>query len=97
MIELTDLAMEFDWSLFVQGAVSQEEAVQGFEDGFSLRFIPSGRRFLSSVRFFCLGSTLSGRRVFIVYTTSGSVLKVIAARPMTEHEEQWYTHHSNKG
>ncbi len=54
MIELTDLAMEFDWSLFVQGAVSQEEAVQGFEDGFSLRFIPSGRRFLSSVRFFCL-------------------------------------------
>ncbi len=88
--------MEFDWSSFEPGTVSEEETMQGFEDGYSLRFIPSGKRFMQTVRFFCLGSTLYGRRVFIVYTTSGTVLKIIMSRDMTAHEEHWYAHHANK-
>jgi hypothetical protein len=90
--------MDFDWSLYPldENYLSTEEVAESFEDGFCLRFIPSGKRYSTEIRFFCLGSSLKGRRIFSVYTSGENIFKVIYSRLMTPEEELWYQTRVNK-
>ena len=82
--------MEFEWSLYRANAVSAEEICESFEDPFSLRLLPDSNRFSMQNRFFSLGASGSGRRIFAVYTSTGKVVRVVAARIMTEEENHFY-------
>ena len=44
----------------------------------------------SEARFFTLGRTDSGRHLAIVFTTRGSLVRVISARPMSRAERRAY-------
>jgi uncharacterized DUF497 family protein len=47
-------------------------------------------RFAVQNRFFSLGCTNDGRAVFAVYTSTGKIVRVLAARLMTEEETYFY-------
>jgi len=82
--------MEFNWNDFKGHEVSLEEAAESFEDPFSLRFLPDRGTIADRSRFFCLGKTLGGRGIFTVYKSTGKLVSMITARPMTEEEEYFY-------
>lgn len=88
--------MEFDWSLYKSVKLSQEEIAESFEDPFSLRFLPDSPRFGAQNRFFSLGCSSSGEAIFSVYTSTGKIIRVIAARPMTEEENYFYSRKSKE-
>jgi uncharacterized protein len=88
--------VDFDWSLFISKEVSQNDICEIFEDPFSLRLLPDAHRFAQQARFFCLGRTLSGKPVFSVYTSTGKIVRVIAARPMTDEEIFFYDRKSKE-
>ena len=82
--------MEFDWSLFKSSALSQAEVAESFEDPFSFRLLPDANRFAVHNRFISLGCTSGKKGVFAVYSSTGKVVRVVAARPMTEEETFFY-------
>jgi uncharacterized DUF497 family protein len=82
--------MDFDWSGFSSKDLSANEIAETFEDPFSLRLLPDANRFSRQARFFCIGKTLGGKGLFIVYTSTGKVIRVITARVMTEQETFFY-------
>ena len=82
--------MEFEWSLYNSKKLSQEEIAESFEDPFSLRLLPDSNRFASQNRFFSLGCSNSGKGVFAVYTSTGKIVRVLVARPMTDEETYFY-------
>mgnify|MGYP001549599580 CR=1 FL=1 len=86
--------MEFDWSLYRSGAVTQDEISESFEDPFSFRLLPDSNRFATQNRFLSLGCTGEGKGVFAVYTSTGKVVRVVAARFMTEEEAFFYERRS---
>ena len=86
--------MEFDWSLFSSSTVTQDEISESFEDPFSFRLLPDSPRFATQNRFLSLGCTSEGRGIFSVYTSTGKVVRVVAARPMTEQEAFFYEQRS---
>jgi uncharacterized DUF497 family protein len=88
--------MEFEWSLFKAGALSPEEVAESFEDPFSLRLLPDANRFASQNRFFSLGCSSSGAGVFAVYTSTGKIVRVLAARGMSEEEVYFYERKSKE-
>ncbi|MBI5526194.1 MAG: BrnT family toxin [Deltaproteobacteria bacterium] len=57
---------------------------------------PPGRPRLTSVydkdekRFYCLGITDAGRKLFVVFTIRGHLIRVISARDMTPRERNTY-------
>jgi uncharacterized DUF497 family protein len=82
--------MEFDWSLFKSSTVTQNEIAESFEDPFSFRLLPDSDRFATQNRFLSLGCTSQNRGIFAVYTSTGKVVRVVAARQMTEEETFFY-------
>lgn len=44
------------------------------------------------IRFYALGQTDAGRRLFLVYTLRGESIRVISAREMTPRERRRYEH-----
>jgi uncharacterized DUF497 family protein len=82
--------MEFDWSLYRSDALSQDEIAQSFEDPFSLRLLPDANRFATQNRFISLGCTDDGKGIFAVYSSTGKIVRVVAARNMTEEESFFY-------
>jgi uncharacterized DUF497 family protein len=82
--------MEFEWSLYKAKEISAEEIMESFEDPFSLRLLPDANRFESQNRFISLGRSNSGKAIFSVYTSTGKVVRVVSARPMTEEENYFY-------
>jgi uncharacterized DUF497 family protein len=82
--------MEFDWSLYKAEGVTSEEVAESFEDSFSLRLLPDANRFASQNRFFSLGATSAGKGIFAVYSSTGKIVRVVMARPMTEEETFFY-------
>jgi len=85
--------MEFDWSdppFNPKDAPTIQEIEESFEDPHGIRLFPDSARFAEKSRAFCLGRTLTGRGMFIVYRSDGKRIRVIAARPMTEEEEYFY-------
>lgn len=88
--------MEFEWSLYKSKKLSQEEVCESFEDPFSLRLMPDSNRFAAQNRFFSLGMSNSGSGIFAVYTSTGKVVRVVAARPMTDEEKYFYERKSKE-
>jgi uncharacterized DUF497 family protein len=88
--------MEFEWSLYKSHELSPDEISESFEDPFSLRLLPDSNRFASQNRFFSLGCSSSGAAIFAVYTSTGKVVRVLAARPMTEEEAYFYERKSKE-
>jgi uncharacterized DUF497 family protein len=88
--------MEFEWSLFKSKQLSQEEICESFEDPFSLRLLPDSNRFSEHNRFFSLGCSSGGKRIFSVYTSTGKIVRVVAARIMTEEETYFYDRKSKE-
>jgi uncharacterized DUF497 family protein len=88
--------MEFDWSLYRSSAVTSKEVAESFEDPFSFRLLPDANRFASQNRFLSLGCTSDGRGVFSVYTSTGKIVRVMAARAMTEEESFFYERRSHE-
>jgi uncharacterized DUF497 family protein len=89
--------MEFDWSLYKTGMVTQDEISESFEDPFSFRLLPDSPRFALQNRFLSFGCSSHGRGVFATYTSTGKVVRVVAARPMTEEETFFYEQRNLKG
>jgi len=88
--------MEFEWSLYKFGALSPDEISESFEDSFSLRLLPDSVRFSTQNRFFNLGLTSGGKGIFSVYSSTGKIIRVVAARPMTEEEIYFYERKSQE-
>ncbi len=88
--------MEFEWSLYKSSKLSPEEISESFEDPFSLRFLPDSPRFGAQNRFFSLGCSSAGAAIFSVYTSTGKVIRVMAARLMTEEENYFYSRKSKE-
>jgi len=82
--------MEFDWSLYKSTMLTQDEIAESFEDPFSFRLLPDANRFSTQNRFLSLGCTSEGKGVFAVYTSTGKIVRVVAARYMTEEEAFFY-------
>ncbi len=88
--------MEFEWNLYKANKLTAEEISESFEDPFSLRLMPDSLRFSSQNRFFSLGNSSSGKGIFAVYTSTGKIVRVLAARPMTEEETYFYERKSQE-
>ncbi len=88
--------MEFEWTLYKAGTLSSEEISESFEDPFSLRLLPDSHRFAAQNRFFSLGCSNGGRGIFAVYTSTGKIVRVVAARLMTEEETYFYERKSKE-
>jgi uncharacterized DUF497 family protein len=88
--------MEFDWSLFTSSTVTQNEIAESFEDPFSFRLLPDSDRFAKQNRFLSFGCTSRNRGIFAVYTSTGKVVRVVAARQMTEEEIFFYESRSHE-
>jgi uncharacterized DUF497 family protein len=88
--------MEFEWSLYKSNKLTPEEISESFEDPFSLRLLPDSNRYASQNRFFSLGCSSGGKGIFAVYTSTGKVVRVVAARPMTEEETFFYKRKSQE-
>ena len=88
--------MEFEWSLYKASKLSPDEISESFEDPFSLRFLPDSPRFAAQNRFFSLGCSSGGTRIFSVYTSTGKMVRVLAARQMTEEETYFYERKSKE-
>jgi uncharacterized DUF497 family protein len=88
--------MEFEWSLYKSNKLSPEEISESFEDPFSLRLLPDSNRFASQNRFLSLGCSSGGTAIFAVYTSTGKVVRVLAARLMTEEETYFYERKSKE-
>ena len=88
--------MEFEWSLYKEKTLSAEEISESFEDPFSLRLLPDSNRYASQNRFFSLGCSSSGKGIFAVYTSTGKIVRVVAARLMTDEETYFYERKSQE-
>lgn len=88
--------MEFEWSLYKSNKLTPEEISESFEDPFSLRLLPDSNRYASQNRFFSLGCSSGGKGIFAVYTSTGKVVRVVTARPMTEEETFFYKRKSQE-
>jgi uncharacterized DUF497 family protein len=88
--------MEFEWSLYKSKKLSQEEVCESFEDPFSLRLMPDSNRFAAQNRFFSLGMSNAGSGIFAVYTSTGKIVRVVAARLMTDEEKYFYERKSKE-
>ncbi len=85
--------MEFDWTdlpFELNGALSQREIEESFEDPFAVRLMPDSKRFSAQARFFNLGVSSSGIGIFSVYKTNGKQIRVIYARPFVPEERFFY-------
>ena len=82
--------MEFEWNLYKAKAISPDEIAESFEDPFSLRLLPDSPRFATQNRFISIGRSGAGKGIFAVYTSTGKIVRVVAARPMTEEESFFY-------
>ena len=88
--------MEFEWSLNKSKKLSPDEISESFEDPFSLRLLPDSNRFAAQNRFFSLGYSNAGKGIFAVYTSTGKIVRVLAARVMTEEESYFYERKSKE-
>lgn len=83
--------MEFDWSnpAFDTTLAPLHEIEEAFEDPFSIRLLPDDSAGNTS-RFYLLGRSVGGGGFFVVFRTDGKSHRVIAARPMTDEEVNFY-------
>ncbi|MEO0453199.1 MAG: hypothetical protein AAFY98_03565 [Verrucomicrobiota bacterium] len=82
--------MDFDWTLYPDSELSPDDVSETFEDPFSLRFLPDSGPIADQSRFFCLGKSIKGQGLFSIYRSTGKVITILFARPMTEDEDYFY-------
>jgi len=88
--------MEFEWSLYNSTELTPEEIAESFEDPFSMRLLPDSNRFTNQNRFFSIGRSNAGKGIFAVYSSTGKIVRVVAARPMTDEESYLYERKSHE-
>ncbi|MCX7713491.1 MAG: BrnT family toxin [Chthoniobacterales bacterium] len=83
--------MDFNWNnpTFSPEGFSFQEIEEAFEDPFGLRLLPDDS-FPATNRFFLLGKSTRGTRLFCVFRTDGKNYRVIAARKMLQEEALFY-------
>jgi uncharacterized DUF497 family protein len=85
----------FDWDAgnseknWRRHAVTQAETEQAFINR-PVLVMSSPQSPASEVRHFALGQSDQGRRLAIIFTLRGSLLRVISARPMSRRERRLY-------
>jgi uncharacterized protein len=85
----------FDWDSgnrdknWQKHAVTNSECEQVFFN-LPLLFHPDPSHSQSEARYFILGQTDSGRRLFIAFTTRNDKIRVISTRPMSRKETDIY-------
>lgn len=84
--------MEFDWldATFDLTAVPPKDIEETFEDPFSLKLLPDTHDNSATARYYNLGKSVNGSGIFSVFWTDGKRYRVIFARPMTQHENDFY-------
>ena len=85
--------VEFDWNnrpFELNGALTQRDIEESFEDAFAVRLLPDSARFGVQARYFNLGKSLGGTGIFSVYRTNGKLIRVIMARAFSEQEQLFY-------
>ena len=82
--------MEFDWlgASFDLKALTPRAIEESFEDPFSLRLMPDYDH--GDARYFNLGRSAEGWGIFSAFWTDGKMVRVVAARPMTKDEENFF-------
>lgn len=90
----------FDWDEgnrdknWIRHQVSAGECEEVFFNQ-PLLVLPDIHHSQTEARFFALGQTNAGRRLFVVFTLRGSSLRVISARDMSRKERQIYDQESH--
>jgi uncharacterized DUF497 family protein len=69
--------------------VSKWEAEQVFFNN-PILLIHDGKHSQSEARYFVLGRTDTDRRLLVVFTRRGSLIRVISARDMSKREREFY-------
>jgi len=84
--------MDFNWldTPFDLRNITPKEIEESFEDPFSLRLLPEADNDEVKARYFNLGKSLSGRRIFSVFWTDGKNYRVLLSREMTAEEDDFY-------
>jgi uncharacterized DUF497 family protein len=57
---------------------------------------PDLRHSAAEIRFYALGQADSGRRLFLVFTVRGDLIRVVSARDMSRTERRSYERHGQK-
>jgi hypothetical protein len=89
-------ATGFDWDEgnatknWAGHAVSQVECEEVFFNS-PLLALPDPRHSASELRYYVLGQTTAGRRLFLVFTPRGTLIRIISARDMSRRERRVYT------
>lgn len=83
--------MDFDWHAppFKPNGFTFQEIEEAFEDPFSIRLLPDDS-FPANNRFFLLGKSTRGTRIFCIFRTDGKTYRILAARTMTPEEALFY-------
>lgn len=84
-MDLDIIDVQFDLTRF-----KPREIEEALEDPFAVRLLPDIDRKDGSNRYYALGSTLSGRNLFLCFWTDGKSNRVIAVREMSEGEDRFY-------
>lgn len=66
------------------------ELEEALEDPFGVRFLPDNERADGVARYYALGRTVADRYLLVAFWTDGKVIRVVAARDMTESEQRFY-------
>lgn len=88
-------ATGFDWDAgnatksWTRHAVTQAECEQIFF-GEPVLVVADPRHSASEPRYLALGRTTADRRLLVVFTLRGSLIRVISARPMSRREREVY-------
>lgn len=66
------------------------EIEECLEDPFGVRLLPDEVEWTDEARYFCLGRTLEGRGLFLVFWSDGKMARIVAVRDMTDNESMYY-------
>jgi len=70
--------------------IKPRELEEALEDPFGVRFLPDNERADGASRYYALGRTVADRYLLVAFWTDGKVIRVVAARDMTENEQRFY-------
>ena len=76
--------------LFDLRTLNPRELEEALEDPFGVRFLPDHERSDGASRYYALGRTVADRHLLVAFWTDGKVIRVVAARDMTECEQRFY-------
>ncbi|MDA8126107.1 MAG: BrnT family toxin [Deltaproteobacteria bacterium] len=98
--DLLSRSAGFEWDKYNSGKIGDKHRVTPVECEqvfFNLPIITGSddKHLQTEARFYVLGQTNSGRRLFLVFTVREDKLRVISARDMNRKERKAYQEHEN--